>query len=149
MSIAGALALTALALAACSGSNPAGPEAVSAEPPGGTESPAPGTAATVELRYDQTVTYDGLELRLLDIGDSRCPTGVVCIWEGQAEVRLEVTRGSEAPVEVQLTLRAGHDTEKAVAYGHLLRLLAVDPYPKEGKTTPREAYVARIEIQAA
>lgn len=148
MSIAGALALTAIAFAACSGGNPASPEAVSAEPPSGTESPTSGAAATVELRYDQTVIHDGLELRLLDIGDSRCPTGVVCIWEGQAEVRVEVARGSDASVEVQLTLRAGHDAEKAVAHGHLLRLLAVDPYPKEGKTTPREAYVARIEIQA-
>lgn len=149
MSIPGALALTALALASCNGGSPAGPETAPTEAPSGTAPTAAGTAATVEVRYDQTVVHEELELRLLDVGDSRCPTGVACVWEGEVAVRLEVTRGSEDPVEVQLTLRAGTDSDKAFAHGRLLRLIAVDPYPKYGVTTPREAYVARIEIQTA
>lgn len=148
MSIPGALALTAIALAACSGGNPAGPETVTAPEPSATAL-ASGEAATVELRYDQPLVHEDLELRLVEIGDSRCPIGVACVWEGEVGVTLEVVRGSEAPVEVKLTLPARTDRDKAVVQGYLLRLLAVEPHPKYGVTTPREAHVVRLEIQPA
>ena len=147
MSIPGALALAAMTLAACSGGNPAGPEPVAPGAPSGTAPTTAGATATLELRYDQTVAYEGLELRLVEISDSRCATGVVCVWEGEVAARLEVARAGEAPVEVELALRAGHEADQAVAHGRRLRLVAVDPYPKYGVTTPRDAYVARIEIE--
>lgn len=149
MSIPSALALTAIALVACSGGNPAGPESLSAEAPSTTPAAASGAAATVELRYDQTLVHEGLELRLVEISDSRCPTGVACVWEGEVGVSLEVSRDSEAPVEVKLTLPARTDRDKVVVQGYLLRLLAVEPHPKYGVTTPREAHVVRLEIQPA
>lgn len=143
--------LTAIALAACSGGNPAGPESGPAEALSTTPAATGGTPATVELRYDQPLVHEGLELRLAEISDSRCPIGVTCVWEGEVAVSLEAARGSEAPVEVKLTLpaRTDRNRDQAVVHGYLLRLLAVEPHPKYGVTTPREGHVVRLEIRPA
>ena len=46
-----------------------------------------------ELKYGQTVQFDGENmLQFTDvISDSRCPTDVLCWWEGEVEVQLEYT----------------------------------------------------------
>ena len=67
------------------------------------------TTGVVKIRFDEIVTHDDLELRWLEINDSRCPTGVNCFWAGEVKVIIEATRtmveGSQ-PVEFQLTLQS-------------------------------------------
>jgi hypothetical protein len=137
--------VVALGIVGCASSTPVGSGAPpSAPPPAGATSAQP--PVEVELRFDETVESRGLELRWLEIEDSRCPKGVTCIWEGQVVVTLEVARGEDEPVEVALVNHPGREPEAVRAFDRELRLLGVEPHPEHGVTTPREAYLARIEI---
>ena len=137
--------VVALGIAGCASGDPAGSGARPSAPP-----PAAAAAARdaveVELRFDETVASRGLELRWLEIDDSRCPTGVTCVWEGQVVVSLEVARGEDGPIEVELLNQPGSEPEAARAFDHDLRLLGVEPHPKHGVETPRGDYLARLEI---
>ncbi|OCC25077.1 hypothetical protein MB02_04750 [Croceicoccus estronivorus] len=48
----------------------------------------------VQARIGQTVYIDGPHLTpLAVIEDSRCPTGVQCVWAGQVKVRVKIDLG--------------------------------------------------------
>jgi len=145
MSMPGMTLVIALALTGCGSETPASPEPTAG---GGDGSPSSNqaSAAEVELHFDETTEHQDLKLRWLDLDDSRCPIGVVCIWAGQTVVTLEVARGEDEPVELVLVRRAGREPETARAFERELRLLEVDPHPKEGVTPERSQYVAEIEI---
>lgn len=71
------------------------------------------------------ICYDSL------IGDSRCPTGAVCIWEGAAEVKLSLHRGNNIfPFKLatinNASLRLKKDT---TINGITIVLEDVSPYP--------------------
>lgn len=104
------------------------------------------TGTRVELRFDDTTKYQDLELRWLEIEDSRCPVGVACVWAGQILVIVEVSRGEEEPVEIELVHRIKGPPPMSRAFGFELRLLGVDPHPEEGISPERSDYVAQIEI---
>jgi hypothetical protein len=106
-----------------------------------------GETAVVELRFDEPLSLDTLRLRWLDLNDSRCPQGVQCVWEGQAVVTLEVSRDGLAPQRVELILRSGVEPGAETVAGYELRLLKVEPYPRQGVTPERNDYVATVEIR--
>lgn len=110
------------------------------------------TTGVVKIRFDEIVTHDDLELRWLEINDSRCPTGVNCFWAGEVKVIIEATRtmveGSQ-PVEFQLTLQSRQVPVTTSVSGYVLELLNVDPYPKDKVTPVRSNYVAEIKISEA
>jgi hypothetical protein len=149
--VLGIVALLTVAVAGCSGGKPAGPQPASTAEALGSPPQSGKLQAIVELRFDQTVVHRDLAIRLLEIEDSRCPTGVACVWEGQVTVRLEVAEAdgdaAEEPVQVELTLRAAHESPGETARGRVLRLLGVDPYPKEGVPAARGAWRVRVEIK--
>jgi hypothetical protein len=79
-------------------------------------------------------------------GDSRCPTGVQCFWEGDAEVELKVTRGEEES-SVSLHTHGGKDyPRQAQALGCILSLEDLEPHPKAGVQIAPEDYVATLEL---
>lgn len=140
----------AVVVVACGGGmTPVSPEAASATASLGSSSSSHEEASGVEvkLRFDEIKQAGDLELRWLDINDSRCPIGVTCIWEGQVVVRLEVRRApDETPIELELVLRAGLAAEPGKAFGVEVFLRDVEPHPKEGVTPARGDYVATLEI---
>jgi hypothetical protein len=138
--------VVAMAFTGCSGSSPANPVSPPAGPDSSSSGSGQATVAEVELRFDQTLEHQDLQLRWLKLEDSRCPIGVVCIWAGQIVVSLEVSRGEEGPVEIELVNRLKGEPQAIEAFGYALRLLGVEPHPKEGQTPERGDYVARIEI---
>ncbi len=144
MSIPGFILVFAMAFTGCQGETPASPAPASG--PVGAGPASSSQPAETELRFDQVVAHQDIEMRWLELQDSRCPTGVVCIWAGQIVVTLEVTRGEDEAVEVELVNKLRGEPDPARAFDYELRLLGVDPHPKEGVTPEREDYVARIEI---
>ena len=48
---------------------------------------------TTEIPLGKTAfdSQNGLSLRVENIHDSRCPTGVMCVWEGNASVEFHLT----------------------------------------------------------
>lgn len=133
-----------IALASCSGGTPVQPDSGADPSPQSAEADDAGGA--VDLRLDDAVEVDDLRIEWLDLEDSRCPTGVQCIWAGQLVATLDVRRETDEPTRIELLRRVGDDPEPVTAAGFEFRLLDVQPHPKDGVTIERSDYVATIEI---
>ncbi|HVR44170.1 MAG TPA: hypothetical protein VMS56_12085 [Thermoanaerobaculia bacterium] len=78
------------------------------------------------------------------IADSRCPVGVTCVWEGEAEVALRASSESGEAAELRLHTRG----ETAVRFaGHRIRLLELAPHPIEGKPLRQSDYELTIGVE--
>jgi hypothetical protein len=143
--------LGALTAAGCSAS-PVSPDPDVDEITPGSTSSAEETGGVVGIRFDEIVTYADLELRWLEVEDSRCPIGDNCFWEGDVKVTLEATRTGKrgkGPVEFRLTLHARREPGAVSVYGYELGLLDVAPLPRAGVIPERSDYMAEIGISEA
>ena len=147
MSLAGIALVGALALGGCSSGSRVEPDSPPAA--AGTASIRQASARRVELRFDETAESGELTLRWLTVEDSRCPVDVVCIWAGQVVITLELTGGDDETVELQLVHRVGRQPTPERALDHELRVLGVEPQPREGVKPERAEWVATLEINPA
>jgi len=96
---------------------------------------APQRASGSEL----TVTFEAV------VADSRCPTGVQCIWAGDAAVRLRLVMPNLPHAIV--TLHTNLDTAKDTTYaGWTVSLQAVTPAPSADAAVRAEDYRATLLI---
>jgi len=111
---------------------------------------APGLGEPVELRLGECVLLDDAPLKVTFLSvedDSRCPSGVTCVWEGQCVIVLGLTPDDGDDQRVELTVRSGHpELAEAVVAGYHVEVHAVKPYPSAGTPTEPSAYRARIEV---
>lgn len=151
MNIGKTILLFALATTACHGEQQKPGPAVLGDRPVSAP-PAIDLHAELQVRFDETVSFHDLELRLLEISDSRCPTGVTCVWAGEARVTLQVSRvthtGKET-VELQINLNGRGKPATATSFGYVIEILDVDPYPKNEVTPARSDYLVKIGIADA
>lgn len=89
----------------------------------------------------------GLTLEFLNVPeDSRCPTGVQCVWQGNGVVRLELRRDGASET---VTLNTGVEPRTAEFGAHRVRLLFLEPYPVyQNPTTPAQ-YRAHVLVEAS
>ena len=82
--------------------------------------------------------------------ESRCPVGVICVWEGQCVVTLALTKEGVDAQKLSLTARAGHpDLAATECEGYRIELHAVEPAPTKDEPQPRhEQYRVSLEINA-
>jgi hypothetical protein len=73
------------------------------------------------------VGFDGVFM------ESRCPTGVVCVWEGDAEASMWVEAPGRPREEFILHTSAMFQTSRDLG-GAIIHLLDVRPYPVHGGT---------------
>ena len=100
-----------------------------------------------EVRVGQLVTVEGERLRVTFsrvAEDSRCPEGVQCVWAGNAKVVLKLSKGRRRAST--LTLNTGVDPKEAAFRGYEVRLVKLDPYPKEKRRIRRRDYVATLVV---
>ena len=96
----------------------------------------------------------GQEVRIREAGikvrvngvveDSRCPTGVQCIWAGNGKVSVKLSKAGGESVSVELNTSAG--PQSSTYQGYEVRLLSLDPYPKDGVKISKDDYVATLEV---
>jgi len=126
---------------------PIAPLACASNPLG--QEPAPGTSTLVVLAPGQAQRVPEADLTLTFvrlIADSRCPTGVTCIREGDAAVLMRVDAPGSASDE--LTLRtSGPGSEDVAVHGVLVTLVDVMPYPREGDMPRPEEYRITLLIR--
>lgn len=105
------------------------------------------TPQQVDLHIGQEVTVDGsLHLRLTSVdNDSRCATGVVCVWAGNAEVVLGVRSGSDQEQKLTLNTNASSPIEVDFASYHI-KLMVLSPYPKVDTRIDSSQYVATLLV---
>ena len=102
---------------------------------------------TLDLAYQDTLffseqqdwlTFDGL------VHDSRCPTGVRCIWEGNAEVTFAFSQDGRQHA-FTLNTHPTYTTDTTLA-DLTVALLDLMPYPHGDSTYQAEQFLVRIFV---
>jgi hypothetical protein len=94
------------------------------------------------IKMGESVTLEkgSLTIKFVSVaGDSRCPAGVVCVWMGNAEVILDVSKN-------EIRLNTLLDPTEAVVGDYNIQLLDVTPYPKAGIEYMPESYRIKIVV---
>ena len=101
-------------------------------------------SSVITISAAQDIKHQSVTLRLIAVEDSRCATGVTCIWAGQLVVTLEVSNESAEKTEVKLTRK--RESTIANAFGYNLLLLDVSPHPKKGKVIQLDDQIVTLEL---
>jgi len=99
----------------------------------------------VELQQRASKKVNGdLSIRFTAVlEDSRCPTGVQCAWDGNAEIMLELSGGDLETAH----LNTGPQFPRTEIYnGYTITLQELKPYPAEGESIEESDYTAVLSI---
>lgn len=108
----------------------------------------PQLGENIEIRIGGVVQIpgDSQTLRFSDVtADSRCPTGVQCVWAGEA------TTVFNFGMDENVTLVLGADPAKArvISHGYQVTLVALKPYPSSTGPIFKPDYIATVQITTA
>lgn len=101
-----------------------------------------------KIKYGQELTVKGQNLKvkfdaLLD--DSRCPSDVKCVWEGDAKILISVRRANAGASKIEL--HTSPNFKQAGKYQrYVVKLVSLDPYPKTRGEKKQSDYVATLLI---
>ena len=105
-------------------------------------------AQEFKIKYGQELTVEGQDLKVKFasvLDDSRCPANVTCIWEGFAKIVIGVRRAKAE--ESQMELHTHDRFTRAGKYQqYVIRLVALDPYPRTDVERKLSDYVATLLI---
>lgn len=83
--------------------------------------------------------------RITEISDSRCPEGVVCIWQGEVSLKGEWTvNNNKTAVELHTLIK---DQDKQPD-GFTIEIIDAKPYPKFGTESKPEDLVITLLIKS-
>lgn len=86
-----------------------------------------------------TIAFDSVT------SDSRCPTGVNCVWEGDAVVAVTLTQPGRERATVEL--HTSGRFARTAGYGDFeVALVALAPQPREGSPIAQAAYRATLQV---
>ncbi len=106
-----------------------------------------------KLKLGSLIEFDSKSIKFVEVMEySRCPTGVSCMWEGQAKVQIEIyengklletkelifgkTNINPKKQEVVMT----HEDKTVYAY-------TINPYPANQQPIPKENYYLELIIK--
>jgi hypothetical protein len=101
-----------------------------------------GAEKSVKVGDEYLSDVQSLKFKITEMQDSRCPSDVVCIWQGEALVTIDV----ESPVEGKLTLST-FDNQLDTLGNFSFELVEVLPYPVSTKIIKLEEYEIRLKIE--
>ena len=109
-----------------------------------------GASIGLQLRIAETALAGpaGLAITLVEVSeDSRCPSGLTCFWPGQTTVVVDLVEGDRVLGRFSLTLNpVRKDLAAAIAEGHVIKLVSLDPYPVSTRRTRLEEYIASVVL---
>jgi hypothetical protein len=98
-----------------------------------------GQEFTVPIGKTASVSGEKLSLEFMEVAaDSRCPTGVQCVWAGEAKCRLSVTY-RESVYDVTITQSGSSTGVQDLFQVYSLRF-KLEPYPEYGKQITASDY---------
>lgn len=105
---------------------------------------------TVVLRVGDAVVADGVRFEFEAVShDSRCPIDAMCVWPGNAVVRLVAGPEEGDGPAVEVTLNTGMEPRSVDVFGLRVRLTGLGPAPLGGKTIPQRRYLAELDLRPA
>ena len=79
--------------------------------------------------------------------DSRCPSDVTCVWEGESSVKINFRVGTEnTPLTLSTHKTMGQGPQVDTLGSYVIQLLEVNPYPVSTQQVPEEDYEIRLQI---
>ncbi len=103
----------------------------------------------VSLKHKECVDISDVGFKIcLDsiLNDSRCPSGVVCVWEGDAEVGFSIENTDEIKL-FRLHTQANFQRDTTIN-GLKISLESLTPYPADGSEIDQKDYSVEIKVSA-
>ena len=103
---------------------------------------------TLTLSYKQVYSNaeNGLSIKFDSVlSDSRCPVDVICVWEGDAELKFTFS-DKDGKVEFILHTARNYFNTDTLLLGYQIELLDVYPYPHSQREIKAEDYKAKMMI---
>ena len=106
----------------------------------------------ITISANQSTGIKGYEMRIKKIiSDSRCPEGVTCIWAGEIQLLVSVSKDQKLVEEKALTISSKQLQENASWFSKYLaadqkdiKRITVMPYPKSGVSANPKTYYIQI-----
>lgn len=99
------------------------------------------------IKIGQQVTIKKISVKFSDVNnESRCPTGVQCIWAGNAAVVVDVAKKTKKVVRATLNTNPAVQPNEFEYKGYKIRLVGLNPYPKSGHQIDRKDYEATLIV---
>ncbi len=105
-----------------------------------------GTQFAIAIGQSASIASENINFEFINITeDSRCPSGVTCIWAGRVSCSIEILRDRTKSEKIltQSGLTEGYATDLYEQYQLKFR---VEPYPQSKKTINQSDYRLMIEI---
>ena len=132
-----ALGVAAVVAAACSSPPAAAPGSNGTRPDAGAGSRSEPLDDTVHVQLGRSVAVDDGRLVVTFVArlaDSRCPANVVCVWMGDAAVRVAARAGRST---VEQELHTGVEPHSLSVDQYVVTVVGLTPYPgTDDRSTP-------------
>lgn len=107
------------------------------------ESPGLGDDLMVAFGERVLIPAESLIITFTELNeDSRCPSDVICGWEGQATITVTIARGS-SDAEPRTLREHG---EAASFFHYSIALVELSPYPTTSHQSTPDEYVATLVV---
>ena len=100
-----------------------------------------------QLKVNQTASFesDTIKVKFLNVtSDSRCPTDVTCVWEGEAKIVVNIMKDGQDLGDFNLSSRAVQNNQ--AFDGHQIQVTQIEPSPTSGKKIALSDYIATFSI---
>lgn len=94
-----------------------------------------------QINIEYQSANNSIKFTITEINDSRCPGDVVCVWEGKADVKIEV----ESPQAGSIVLST-YDNLIDTVGNFSFELIDVSPYPISTENIKVEDYDVTLKI---
>lgn len=99
----------------------------------------------VQINSQKRFAKSRLTVRFIElVEDSRCPVDTNCVWAGNAEIKIRVTRNGRSRI---LELNTGIEPRQASFAGYSFRITDLTPVPRSNIRINRNGYVAMIAVR--
>ena len=108
-----------------------------------THTPVPGVPFEVGVGSYALVQND-VEINVLTIEDSRCPADVLCVWQGEAKISINVIKDSQDLGNFVMSTLEEKSTQRFNNF--TIKLVEVQPYPYSNKEIMLSDYVITLVV---
>jgi hypothetical protein len=99
------------------------------------------------IKVGQQVTIKKLSIKFSAVNsESRCPTGVQCIWAGNAAIVVEVSKKNNRAVHATLNTNTAVQPNELDYKAYKIKLVALNPYPRINQTIDENDYEATLIV---
>ncbi len=106
---------------------------------------------TIEIaNFETRNNYEHKLILRMDsvLGDSRCPSNVQCVWEGNAEIRFLFTVDNIQTDFVLNTHGSNQFNSDTIIDGYSISLLDLSPYPEDPGEILQVEYNSKVIVKA-